>query len=85
MTIHPVVTVTEIRGGVAARAIEIGLASHGRDQGRAEAALRSVITTWARCLLLDGELDRSLARLGIVTEMGGEDLIVDLDVRRVTD
>jgi hypothetical protein len=84
MTIAPVVTVTEIKGGIAARAVEIGLAGHGRDRERAIASLRSMVRTWARCLLEDGELERTLARLGVATQEGGEGLDIDLDTDIVT-
>lgn len=80
----PVVTVTEIQGGFAARAIEIGLAGHGRDRDRALAALRSAVGTWARCLSEDGELERTLARLGVAWVSGSDDLQVECDLGRVT-
>jgi hypothetical protein len=78
MTIMPVVTVTEIRGGIAAHAVEIGLAGHGRDQDRALSALRSVVGTWARCLAADGELERVIARLGVasIASDGGPEVVL---------
>ena len=78
MTIIPTVTITEIRGGIAAEAVEIGLAGHGRDQDRAVASLRSMLRTWARCLSEDGELERTLARLGVVVVPGGDTIEVDI-------
>lgn len=84
MTIVPVVTVTEIKGGMAARATEIGLAGHGRDRERAMASLRSMVRTWARCLSDEGELERTLARLGVVARPDGDGLNVDLDAQLVT-
>lgn len=84
MTIMPVVTVTEIRGGIAARASEIGLAGHGRDQERAMASLRSVVATWARCLAEAGELERTLARRGVASNEGDDALRVELVLGDVT-
>ena len=84
MTIQPLVTITEIRGGMAARAVEIGLAGHGRDQERAVAALRSVIGTWARCLAQDGELERTLVRLGVASNTSGDGLQIAFDLKPVT-
>lgn len=84
MTIEPTVTVTKIKGGVAAKAVEIGLAGHGRDQERALASLQSMVRTWASCLLAAGELERSLVRLGIATRSDTEELRVDTTARRIT-
>lgn len=84
MTIIPTVTVMAIQGGVAARAVEIGLAGHGRDQDRAVASLRSMLRTWARCLSEDGELERTLARLGVVAVPGGDTIEVDIQPKQVT-
>lgn len=80
MTIMPAVTITEIKGGVAAQAVELRMACHGRDRGRAIASLASMVATWARCVALDGELDRTLARLGIkyVTDDAEPGVRIDL-------
>lgn len=84
MTIVPTVTITAIQGGIAARAVEIGLAGHGRDQDRAVASLRSMLRTWVRCLAEDGELERTLARLGVVAVPGGDTIEFDIRPQQVT-
>lgn len=71
MTIMPVVTVSPIRGGIAVEAVELRLAGHGRDRERAEAALRSAVLTWASCVARDGDLGRSLMRLGVKSDDAG--------------
>lgn len=85
MTIIPTVTITAIQGGQAARAVEIGLTGHGRDQDRAVASLRSMLRTWARCLSEAGELERTLTRLGVVVVPGGDTLEVDIRPQQATD
>jgi len=65
MTIHPTVRLQAIKAGMAARTPEIGLAGHGRDEGRALAALTSVVAIWARSLAQQGILEGTLARLGV--------------------
>jgi hypothetical protein len=84
VTIKQSVTVTEIRGGIAARASEIGLAGHGRDQERALDALRSVVAIWARCLADEGELKRTLARRGVASSEGNGALRIELTLDGVS-
>ncbi|CAN5237636.1 hypothetical protein BH24CHL7_BH24CHL7_04320 [soil metagenome] len=81
MTIRPTVMVEPIKAGVAARAIEIGIACHGRDEDRALAALRATVGIWARALASGGDLEGILARLGIVWEPGSDQLNVVPDVQ----
>ena len=77
MTIYPTVIVGNIRGGVAARALELGLACHGPDEGRALAAIRTTVAIWARALESDGLLEGSLARNGVRWEGSGEPISVE--------
>jgi len=71
VTIHPTVHIEPIKAGMAARTPEIGLAGHGRDEGRALASLTSVVAIWARSLAQQGLLEGTLARLGVRWEGDG--------------
>jgi hypothetical protein len=84
MTIYPLVTVESIRSGVAARTPEIGLAGHGRDTSRAVASVSSIVGIWARTLQGAGELELTLARLGIEYSAAGRGIVIEPAVSGVT-
>ena len=84
MTIRPVVTVESCRAGIAARAREIGLACHGRDEERAMASIRVTLGIWARLLATEGDLEGTLARLGVLWDDAGAGLSVEPIDSRVT-
>ena len=84
MTIRPTVSVERIRAGIAARASEIGLACHGRDEERALASLRVTLGIWARAISQDGDLEPTLARLGVLWDDAGTGVVVEPAVRAGT-
>lgn len=43
-----------------------------------------MLRTWVRCLAEDGELERTLARLGVVAVPGGDTIEFDIRPQQVT-
>lgn len=84
VTIHPTVKIEPVRGGVAARASEIGVSGHGRDTDRAVASVRSIVGIWARSLAASGQLEQALARLGVSWEDSGPTIDIKPRVLRDT-
>jgi hypothetical protein len=84
MTIRPVVSVEEIRSGVAVRAREIGLACHGRDEERAMASMRHTLGIWARALESEGALEGALYRCGVLWDANGAGIVIEPAVSAVT-
>lgn len=83
MTIYPAVRIEQIRGGVAARAPEIGVTAHGVDADRALASIRSIVGIWARSLAGVGQLEQVLARLGVTWDDAGSK--IDVKPRLIAD
>jgi hypothetical protein len=79
-----VVTREPIQAGIAARTPEIGLTGHGRDESRAVAAVSSIVGIWARTLQKAGELEPTLARLGIEHSTDGRGIVIEPAVSEVT-
>jgi hypothetical protein len=71
-----------IQGGMAARAVSVPLAGHGRDQDRAVASLVRAVLAWCHGLQADGALEQALRDRGIRWRSDGHDLTVQPNVLR---
>lgn len=67
--------VRTMKAGTEARAPELRLVSHGEDESEAIARLHNVVLTWCSCLQRVGELERALARHGVLWEPVGHNRI----------
>jgi hypothetical protein len=69
------------KGGVSARAPQVGLVGHGGDETQALEALRASVKAWCEGLYRIGELPTVLARKQVPYEDGDGDITIDLVTR----
>jgi hypothetical protein len=81
MVVSPYVEISEIFGGVAARASELGLTGHGRDDAHALASLERGVVAWCHGLAADGSLEDVLTRQGVEWRQEGEGISLEMRLR----
>jgi hypothetical protein len=76
MTILPTVSVSRIKGGVAARAVQFALAAHGSDADEATQRVARAVGIFARSIARRGDVKGVLSRMGVEWNADGEGFLV---------